>query len=185
MAKHYIGTDYGRGIYVGLASNKDEVANPNKLTRYNEILQEARTKTNEARNEFAKHYVPMLYTELMNQAYEPFIARVKVEKDCKSIYVVETIRKFLPDEAKDATKAESGRKATEVKKAKRLSIKKYKILLSHQHISEILYSNMHSEDGSVWLYANSTYDYLSSEPGKPKAVTPIQVPTSSAPVRTT
>ena len=155
----------------------------NKLVRYNELLQEARTKTNKARDEYAENYVPMLYAELVNHQFEPYRAGEKVIEDCKSFWLVATIKKHLPPETKDTVKAESGRKSAEVKKAMRLGIKKYKILLGSQHIFAIVESGMRSEDGSVWLNINSTFDFISSEPGKPKPMTPIQV--SSAPVRTT
>lgn len=157
-------------------------------TKYNELLREARTKNAEVKREVAKVYVPKLYDELKNLGYEPYLARVKVLKDCKSMWAEDTIDKEIADEAKDAGRAIGGRKSAEVKKQKRLSEKKHKILLKQEAVIEISNASMGSVDGSVYEYTNGRDDYLSVEPVTPKSVTtePIAVRSvSSAPISST
>ncbi len=39
----------------------------------------------------AKQYVPEMHTELINQGYEPKLARREIEKDCAPMWGVATI----------------------------------------------------------------------------------------------
>jgi hypothetical protein len=156
-------------------------------TKYNELLREARTKNDEASRTVAKQYVPKLYAELINLGYEPYLARVKVLKDCRSMWVEDTIDNEISDEAKDAKKAKNGRKSAEARKQKRITEKKHQILLKQGAVIEISNASMGSADGSVWEYTNANGDFVSAEPVTLKPVTtePLAVKTSSAPIHST
>ena len=155
------------------------------LTHYKELLQAARMKNDEARRAVAGQFVPQLYTELRTQDYSPVVARTKIVEDCVPMWAESTILDLLPPEAKEEGKAEAGRRSAEVRKERRLSEKRYKVLLNHVAIAQIHEAIIASTDGNVWIYLNAKHDYVRAEPVTPKSVTaePIAVKTvSSAPV---
>jgi hypothetical protein len=156
------------------------------LTHYNELLQEARTATIEKTTTIAKTYVPKMYAELKNLGYEPYLARTKIEIDCKSMWLLQTIRDALPDEAKDSIKQESAYKSVEVRKMKRQSEVKYWIPANHETYGRITEAFIASSDGNFRIGVNAKYDFVRAEPVTPKSVTtePLTVKSvSSAPVR--
>jgi len=98
-----------------------------------------------------------------------------------------TILDLLPPEAKEGVRADAGRRSAEVRKERRLSEKRYTVLLNHVAIAQIHEAIIASTDGNVWIYLNTKHDFVRAEPVTPKSVTtePIAVKTSSAPMRST
>jgi hypothetical protein len=156
------------------------------LTKYKELLQQARTKNDEVSRAVAGQFVPQLYAELRTQDYSPKLARTKIVEDCVPMWAQSTILDLLPPEAKDGVRAEAGRNSAEKRKERRQSEKKYKVLLNHVAITQIHEAIIASTDGNVWIYLNAKHDYASAEPVTQKSVTtePLTVKSASyAPVR--
>jgi hypothetical protein len=80
------------------------------MTRYDQLLEEARTKA-ESFKSTAREYVPKMYLALRNENpnLKPKDARVRIEKDCMGVWSKRTILDALPDEAKDLEKQKAGR----------------------------------------------------------------------------
>lgn len=159
------------------------------FTHYNELKQQARTKNDEVRRVVAYEFVPLLYAELIKQHLSPYQAASLIFKDFVPMWAYETVRDLLPDEAvpRDQSRAIGGRASAEVKKQKKFTEKKHKILLKQGAVIEISNASMGSADGSVWEYTNAKDDFVSAEPVTPKSVItePLAVKTSSAPIHST
>ena len=81
------------------------------LSEYERLLEEVREKVDFYRRKNAREYVPSMFRALSeeNPDLTPGGARVRLEKDCSDMWQKRTILEFLPDEAKDAKRQESGR----------------------------------------------------------------------------
>lgn len=163
---------------------KNHTGQSGDLTHYNELLQEARMKTDEAKRAVAGQFVSQLYAELRKQGFSPFAARSQLLDDCVPMWDKETILHLLPSEAKEEAKAIGGRRSAEVRKEKSRSEKKYKIMLNHVAMVQINDAIVASEDGIIWIYTNAKHDFISAEPIKPKSVT-MEPITNSVSVPTT
>jgi hypothetical protein len=89
------------------------------LSHYKEKLAELKQEA----QKLAKQYIPELYTILRDE--ESLLSedcRVKIEHDCLGIWAKSTIRKYIPEEAKDPSKQSAVRKANEVKKLKKTAM---------------------------------------------------------------
>src|SRR5919108_1052744 len=83
------------------------------LSHYDEVLQEARQKG----ELIANKYIFELYTILRDEEHlPPEDCRAKIEQDCVDLWSKATIRKFLPEEAKNPKKSKAGRLGAEQKK---------------------------------------------------------------------
>ena len=83
------------------------------MTHYDEVLKEARTKAAGT----AEIYIPRLFHILVNEEGRKVEeARAIIEHDLISYWAKTTIRKNLPDAAKDEIKQETGKKGAEKKK---------------------------------------------------------------------
>ena len=76
-----------------------------------DCLKKLKKKVDALRQTTAKEYVPKMYHALRNETLNltPEDARGRIENDCRGIWKKRTILEFLPDEAKDPEKQESGR----------------------------------------------------------------------------
>lgn len=156
------------------------------LSRYNEILQEARNKNDEAVRAVCRLYIPRLYEELRKQGYEPYLARAKIMKDCKPMWAEASIHEEIPAEAKEASKAIGGYASAEVRKVKALTDIKHWILGNHVTYGKITEAFITSSDGNFRIGVNAKHDFVKAEPITPKseAPEPLTVKSvSSAPVR--
>jgi hypothetical protein len=89
------------------------------LSRYEEKLAEVKQEA----QKLAKQYIPELYTILRDEeSLLPEDCRARIEHDCLGIWAKSTIRKYLPEEAKDPSKQSVVRIANEVKKLKKIAI---------------------------------------------------------------
>jgi hypothetical protein len=81
------------------------------MNEYNELLKEIRTKAEGFFRSTSKEYIPKMYWALGNENpnFTPEDTRVRIEKDCFSIWSKRTILDALPDEAKDLEKQKAGR----------------------------------------------------------------------------
>jgi hypothetical protein len=70
------------------------------------------------RTELAKEYIPKLYEDLRKEHFDGQDARAKIEEDCKGLWSKATIRKYLPDEAKNKKAQDMARKANATKSEK-------------------------------------------------------------------
>ena len=159
---------------------ENETVQSGNLTRYKELLQQARIKTDEAKRAVAGQFVPQLYEELRNQGFSPFAARSQILDDCVPMWAEETILHLLPSEAKEGAKGIGGRRSAEVRKERSRSEKKYKIMLNHVAMVQINDAIMASDDGRIWIYANAKHDFINAEPVTPKSVTPEAIPMKTA-----
>ena len=76
------------------------------MSHYDEVLQEARAKATGS----AAIYIPRLFKILVDEdKHTPEEARAIIEHDLISYWARTTIRKNLPDEAKDEIKAKAGK----------------------------------------------------------------------------
>jgi hypothetical protein len=76
------------------------------LSHYDEVLQEAREKG----ELIANKYIFELYAILRDEEYlPPEDCRAKIEQDCIDLWSKATIRKFLPEEAKNPKKSKAGK----------------------------------------------------------------------------
>lgn len=83
------------------------------LNHYDEVLQESRQKG----ELIANKYIFELYTILRDEEHlQPEDCRAKIEEDCIDLWSKATIRKFLPDEAKNPKKLKAGKMGAEQKK---------------------------------------------------------------------
>jgi hypothetical protein len=82
-----------------------------KMSTYDDILKEARTKVQAFRQMTAREYIPRMYWALRdeNPHISPEDARDRIDKDCFGMWEKRTILDALPDEAKDLKKQKSGR----------------------------------------------------------------------------
>ncbi len=156
------------------------------LTHYNELWQQARAATYDRNAEVAEQFVPKMYDELINQGYKPYPARRKIEKDCVVMWRIETIDKWIPDEAKDKGKQEAAKASVEARKTKSLTEPKIKIFVTQGQVLQISTASHLSTDGSIWIHANAMRDFLEAVPDKPKSEAPEPLtvqPVSSAPIK--
>ena len=85
------------------------------LSHYQQVLDELREKT----RKLAGEYITELYVILREEENcSPEECRAKIESDCSDIWSKDTIRKYLPPEAKNATKGKAGKISAEVKRRK-------------------------------------------------------------------
>jgi hypothetical protein len=70
------------------------------------------------RTELAREYIPKLYEDLRKEHFDGQDARAKIEEDCKGLWSKATIRKYLPDEAKNKKAQDMARKANATKSEK-------------------------------------------------------------------
>lgn len=83
------------------------------LSHYDDVLQEARQKG----ELIANKYIFELYTILRDEEHlAPEDCRAKIQHDCIDIWSKATIRKFLPEEAKNPKKSKAGKLRAEQKK---------------------------------------------------------------------
>lgn len=66
----------------------------------------------------AKEFIPKLYEDLRKEHLEPSDARERIERDCADLWSKATIRKYLPDEAKNKEAQDKGRKGNATKSEK-------------------------------------------------------------------
>jgi hypothetical protein len=80
------------------------------MAEYDELLEEVHNIGNAHRSK-AREYIPKMYRALRdeNPNLTPEDARVRIEKDCLSIWSKRTMLDALPDEAKDLEKQKAGR----------------------------------------------------------------------------
>ncbi len=80
------------------------------MSEYERLLEEVKAKVDFYRRKTAREYVPSMFRALLeeNPNLTPEGARARLEKDCR-YWQKRTILEFLPDEAKDAKRQESGR----------------------------------------------------------------------------
>jgi hypothetical protein len=82
-------------------------------SHYDEVLQEARQKG----ELIANKYIFELYTILRDEEdLQPEDCRAKIEQDCIDLWSKATIRKFLPEEAKNQKKSKAGKIRAQQKK---------------------------------------------------------------------
>jgi hypothetical protein len=85
-----------------------------ELSRYDDILEELREKG----QMLAVKYIVELYNILRDEEkLPPRDCRAKIEHDCLDLWSKATIRKYLPDEAKDTLKQKAGKMGGEAKKS--------------------------------------------------------------------
>jgi len=83
------------------------------MTHYDDILLEARRNG----ETIANKYIFELYTILREEEHlPPEDCRAKIEHDCLDLWSKATIRKFLPEEAKNSKKSKAGKIRAEQKK---------------------------------------------------------------------
>lgn len=66
----------------------------------------------------AKEFIPKLYEDLRKEHLEPSDARERIERDCADLWSKATIRRYLPDEAKNKEAQDKGRKGNAIKSEK-------------------------------------------------------------------
>jgi hypothetical protein len=85
----------------------------NSMSHYDEVLDEARKKE----ELIANKYIFELYTVLRDEEnLPPEDCRAKIEHDCIDLWSKATIRKFLPNEAKNLKKSKTGKLGAEQRK---------------------------------------------------------------------
>lgn len=86
------------------------------MSTYEEVLDEARKKG----ELIANKYIFELYTILRDEEnLPPEDCRAKIEHDCSDLWSKATIRKFLPDDAKNIKKSKAGKLGSEQRKKKK------------------------------------------------------------------
>jgi len=80
------------------------------MSEYDDLLAEAKAKA-EAFRATVRHSIPRIYRVLLNENpnLSPADARIRIKKDCLSIWSRRTIIDALPEEAKDPKKQKAGR----------------------------------------------------------------------------
>ena len=76
------------------------------LSKYSKVWEKIREDINVK----ASEYVPQLFEALKQDGHDPKSARDKIKRDCFNIWKVETIDKFIPQEAKEIIKVLAGQK---------------------------------------------------------------------------
>jgi hypothetical protein len=66
----------------------------------------------------AEQYIPKLYDDLRKEQLTPQDARERIETDCADLWSKATIRKYLPDEAKNKEAQDKARKGNAIKSEK-------------------------------------------------------------------
>jgi hypothetical protein len=111
------------------------------MSHYEQVLHELRNKT----DKLGSDYIPKLYNILRDEkGLSPEECRTKIEHDCSDIWAEDTIRKYLPPEAKNAMKRKAGRISAEVKREK----KKAKLLVANASDSGQFSALVDSENGN-------------------------------------
>ena len=83
------------------------------MSHYEQVLKELKSQS----RKLAKTYVPKLYNILRDEEHlSTEESRAKVERDCRNIGTLNTIRKHLPPEAKNTVKRKAGKISAGVKK---------------------------------------------------------------------
>jgi hypothetical protein len=86
------------------------------LSHYQQVLDELREKN----RKLASKYINELYYILNEEEHlTPVQCRSKIESDCSDIWSKDTIRKYLPLEAKNETKRKAGKISAEIKKRRK------------------------------------------------------------------
>ena len=84
-----------------------------ELSHYDDVLEELRKKG----EMLANKYLVELYNILRDEEkLPPRDCRARIEHDCLDLWSKATIRKYLPDEAKDTLKQKAGKTSADVKK---------------------------------------------------------------------
>lgn len=83
-------------------------------TQYEKHLAELKSKG----TALAEQYIPKLYDDLRKEQLTPQDARERIETDCADLWSRATIRKYLPDEAKNKEAQDKGRKGNATKSEK-------------------------------------------------------------------
>jgi len=156
------------------------------FTHYKEMLEEGKA----ANRQIGRQLFPRLYEELnQKQGLPSYEAGTLILRDCVPTWSYGYVMKFLSDECnlKDLSKQIGGKASAEVRKAKSLTEKEYRVLLDHVSIAEILAAQMASTDGKVWETLDSKHVYKRAQPvtSKPVTTKPLTVKTSSAPIHST
>lgn len=95
------------------------------MRHYEEVLEELKSES----SKLAKAYVPKLYDILREEELlSSEDSRAKVERDCEKIWALDTIRKYLPPEAKNAVKRKAGKISVDVKKKRKEKKQQPKLL---------------------------------------------------------
>ncbi len=82
------------------------------MSEYDDLLIEVKKKV----HSLAKEYVPKLYQALREEGLSQEDARDRVEKDCIPIWAKETIRKWMPEEAKNPNVVDAAKVREQKKK---------------------------------------------------------------------
>jgi hypothetical protein len=83
------------------------------LSHYDDVLEELKQKGQNLANQYiVELYLILRYEEKL----PPKDCRAKIEHDCLDLWSKATIRKYLPDEAKDTLKQKAGKMSAETKK---------------------------------------------------------------------
>jgi hypothetical protein len=86
------------------------------LSHYQQVLDQLEEKN----KQLASKYIPQLYFILKEEEQRSLEeCRSKIESDCNDIWSKETIRKYLPPEAKNETKRKAGKISAEVTKRRK------------------------------------------------------------------
>jgi hypothetical protein len=83
-------------------------------TQYEKDLAELKRKG----TALAEQYIPKLYDDLRKEQLTPQDARERIETDCADLWSKATIRKYLPDEAKNKEAQDKARKGNATKSEK-------------------------------------------------------------------
>lgn len=87
-----------------------------KLNEYDDLVNKAHEEFKAFRAR-ADSYVPKMYKALRAEGVEPMTAKERIETDLADIWRKDTIRRLLPDEAKNTEQSEAARKRNRRKKA--------------------------------------------------------------------
>ena len=152
------------------------------LTRFKELCQQAREKTYKVTDEAAGDFVNEMNTmNVYVLAWNAYRACRMVEKECEGTgWRLTTIVKHIPDEAKDQDQAEKGRKSAEMKRKLNLSKLTISIFVSQKQLFGMVMASQSSNDGSIWIQANSEQVFLQAVPDKPITEAPEPVTPKSA-----
>src|ERR1044072_1095854 len=83
------------------------------MGRYDDVLLELRERC----QKLANKYIAELYIILRDEEkLPPGCCRAKIELDCLDLWSKATIRKYLPDEAKNSLKQKAGKMSAEARK---------------------------------------------------------------------
>ncbi len=98
------------------------------MKKYEKLLKESKTKIHGFLVSTAGEYVPKMYTALRDDkpTISPVEAKDRIQRDCGDMWKKRTILEFLPDEAKDPKRQESGRLGQKKRISAAVSAAKYK-----------------------------------------------------------